>query len=81
MTDLPVPDEVLDAGPQGCGELIMTMFRRFRTLPAGTVIEVFASDPGAAADIPAWCRLQGHELLHRSEADGRMRFLIRRGAD
>ena len=28
------------------------------------VIKVIALDPGAPADMPAWCRLTGHTLLH-----------------
>lgn len=33
------------------------------TLQAGDVVRVRASDPGALHDIPAWCKVHGHEVL------------------
>ncbi len=32
-------------------------------LVAGTELTVRATDPGALHDIPAWCRVHGHELI------------------
>jgi tRNA 2-thiouridine synthesizing protein A len=29
----------------------------------GQVLRLIARDPGAPADIPAWCRMTGHTLL------------------
>ena len=40
---------------------------RVRTLAPGTVLEVLASDPGVLHDIPAWCRVHGHELITADE--------------
>ncbi|MEZ5560984.1 MAG: sulfurtransferase TusA family protein [Pseudomonadales bacterium] len=34
-----------------------------KTLAAGSLIEVLATDPGVLQDIPAWCRVHGHELV------------------
>lgn len=31
--------------------------------PSGTLVEVLYTDPGALRDIPAWCRLHGHEVV------------------
>lgn len=39
-------------------------------LPAGDLVEVWCTDPGVLSDIPAWCRVQGHEYLG-SERTGR----------
>jgi tRNA 2-thiouridine synthesizing protein A len=33
------------------------------------VLEVLATDVGATHDIPAWCRVHGHELLSIEEVD------------
>lgn len=72
-------DVVVDTGEQGCGELIVTVAKRFRPLAAGTVVAVVTYDPGAREDLPAWCRLMGHELLG-SEPEGRgLRYFIRKG--
>jgi tRNA 2-thiouridine synthesizing protein A len=32
-------------------------------LPPGAVLRLVALDPGARADVPAWCRLTGHALM------------------
>ena len=42
---------------------------RVKNLADGTVLDVFASDPGALHDIPAWCRVHGHALLHTDTCD------------
>ena len=36
----------------------------------GTVVEVWATDPAARADIPAWCRMRGHDYLGEARTDG-----------
>ncbi len=38
-------------------------------LAPGDELEVLATDPGALHDIPAWCRIHGHELID-SRRDG-----------
>ena len=56
-----------DAGALGCGELVLELRNRLRALPGG-ILKVVATDPGAPADIPAWCRLTGNELLDQDAA-------------
>ena len=38
-------------------------------LQAGDVLEVICTDPGALNDIPAWCRIHGHQVLDTNESD------------
>jgi tRNA 2-thiouridine synthesizing protein A len=38
-----------------------------RDAPAGASIIVLASDPATRYDIPAWCRMRGHELLEMAD--------------
>jgi len=52
-----------DAGDLGCGDLVMQLRMRLKSMTAGSVIRVTATDPAAPEDIPAWCRLTGHTLL------------------
>lgn len=56
-------DEVWDAGDMGCGELVMALRLRLRDMP-GRVLKLVATDAGAPEDIPAWCRMTRHELVH-----------------
>jgi TusA-related sulfurtransferase len=34
---------------------------------AGTQVTLLATDPAARHDVPAWCRMRGHELREMSE--------------
>ena len=56
-------DREWDAGELGCGELVLALRGRMLAMAPGQVLRLVALDPGAAADIPAWCRLTGHALL------------------
>ncbi len=52
-----------DAGEAGCGQLAVGLKRAVAPLAPGEVLRVTAHGAGAAADIPAWCRVTGHELI------------------
>jgi tRNA 2-thiouridine synthesizing protein A len=56
-------DSTWDAGHLGCGDLILQLRFRMETMHPGQVLRLVAQDPGAPADLPAWCRLTGHTLL------------------
>ena len=36
----------------------------------GDELEVLCTDPGALTDIPAWCRIEGHEVVQLGERHG-----------
>ena len=75
MTDgVPRADEEWNAGDLGCGELVLELKMRLDRMAPGRVIELIALDPGAPADVPAWCRLTGHTLLRHEHPV----YLIRR---
>jgi tRNA 2-thiouridine synthesizing protein A len=53
--------------------------RAITTVPVGAVVAVEADDPAAATDIPAWCRMTGHEHVGVGvAADGVATFRVRR---
>lgn len=52
-----------DAGELGCGELVLELRNRLTTMKPGERLNLVALDPGAPADIPAWCRMTGHTLV------------------
>ena len=44
-----------------------------------TVVAVIADDPAAATDIPAWCRMRGHDYVGvDDDIDGAPAYLVRR---
>lgn len=74
-----IPDHIYDAGPTGCGELIMNLFITMKKLNSGQIIEVISYDPGAREDIPAWCRMQKHTLLDRKDFGKISYYYIEKG--
>lgn len=65
--------ESWDAGDMGCGELLVHLAGRIRTLAPGQIFELRAQDPGAVEDIPSWCRLTGHTLEFKQHPIYRIR--------
>ncbi len=57
------PDETLDCLGQRCPLPVIAAARRLPELPIGATLRVLADDPAAAIDIPAWCRMRGHEFV------------------
>jgi tRNA 2-thiouridine synthesizing protein A len=55
-------DDTWDAGDMGCGELVLKLRARLRAMP-GKTLKVIALDPGAPADLPAFCRMTGDALV------------------
>jgi tRNA 2-thiouridine synthesizing protein A len=53
----------LDARGLLCPLPVIRTQERVAALAPGDVLEVTATDPGALADIPAWCRVHGHSVL------------------
>ena len=62
-TPLAHPVAEWDAGDLGCGELVLELRARLSRLRPGEVLRLIARDPGAPADLPAWCRMTGHTLM------------------
>lgn len=58
-----------DAGDLGCGELLLELRTRLRSLPPGTLFTLVSRDPGAREDLPAWCALAGHRLIAARHPD------------
>ncbi|HTR47279.1 MAG TPA: sulfurtransferase TusA family protein [Verrucomicrobiae bacterium] len=52
-----------NAGEMGCGELLIELALRMKSLAPGQLFELTALDPGAVEDIPAWCKLTRHALV------------------
>jgi tRNA 2-thiouridine synthesizing protein A len=63
-TEPPVPDATLDVGDTLCGELALLLRAELAKLEPGQVLEVVARDPAAPQDIPGWCEVTGHGLVH-----------------
>ena len=57
------PHAEWNAGDLGCGDLVLELMMRMKSMAPGQLLKLVALDPGAPADIPAWCRMTGHTLV------------------
>ncbi|MGF7046919.1 TusA-related sulfurtransferase [Paenibacillus sp. DS2015] len=72
-------DKVLDAQGLACPMPIVKTKKAMNDLQSGQVLEIHATDKGAKADLAAWSRSGGHELLESTEENGIFKFLIKKG--
>jgi TusA-related sulfurtransferase/uncharacterized OsmC-like protein len=82
--DLPQPDAVCDGGDLDCGSGLLLIIRNaMAPLAAGGVLEVRSREISVREDLPAWCRMVGHNLLGMQDSDGGyVHYLVRKkGAD
>ncbi len=72
------PDQVLDLKGLLCPMPVVKLQLAVKKLPLGAVVEGIATDPGVMADIPAWARMSGHELLSIEQHSKEYHFVIRK---
>ncbi|MHA1969744.1 MAG: sulfurtransferase TusA family protein [Candidatus Hodarchaeales archaeon] len=69
----------LDARKLSCPMPVLKSKKALKELEIGQVLEILATDPGSMADIPAWTRTTGQELLSSEELGPKdFRFLVKR---
>jgi tRNA 2-thiouridine synthesizing protein A len=50
---------------------------KIKQLQVGDELTVIATDPGVKADIPAWCRINGHEVIAIDETASPREIFLR----
>ncbi len=76
MTDTPALS--LDMKGLLCPMPIIKMAQAIKQVQIGDLIEAFATDPGVTADIPAWARTSGNELVTLEKREKDFRFVVKR---
>lgn len=64
----------LDERGKRCPLPVIALARAIQDVAVGSELTVLADDPAAQHDIPAWCRMRGHELVSAGEGS----YVIRR---
>ncbi len=72
------PEKTLDARGLKCPMPVVKTSQEIKSISVGSVLEVLATDPGSMADINAWTKSTGNELVEMNRQDGVFQFLIRR---
>lgn len=72
-------DKKLDAKGLACPMPVVRARKVMKEMEAGEVLEIVATDKGSVADLAAWSKSGGHELLEQTEEAGVFTFLIKKG--
>ncbi|MDQ4084635.1 MAG: sulfurtransferase TusA family protein [Actinomycetota bacterium] len=72
------PALVVDCTGMRCPMPVIELTRRLADVEVDEVIGVVADDPAAKADVPAWCRLRGHEYVGARRQGHARLYLVRR---
>lgn len=62
-------EQELNARGQLCPIPVIRTQDQVSTMQPGDVLNIYCTDPGVVNDIPAWCRINGHEVLSINESD------------
>jgi len=76
----PAPDATCDGGDLDCGSGLLLIIRNaMDPLPPGAILEVRSREISVKEDLPAWCRLVGHDMLASRPGDaGSTSYFIRK---
>ena len=61
-----------------CPMPVVKIAQAIKQVQVGELIEAVATDPGVMADIPAWARSTGHELVSLEKQDKVFKFVVKR---
>ncbi len=77
----PRADAVCEGGDLDCGSGLLLIIRRaMEPLPSGGVLEIRSREASVAEDLPAWCRMVGHEIAASAPGEGRSTsWFVRKG--
>lgn len=53
----------LDCRAMRCPRPVIELARHVADVPVGGVLAVVTTDVAARTDVPAWCRMRGHDYL------------------
>ncbi len=72
------PDQELDCRGMNCPLPVLKTKKALNPMEGGQVLKVTATDPGSVADMAAFSRRTGNELVDQSQGDGEFVFFFRR---
>ncbi|WOV87758.1 sulfurtransferase TusA family protein [Sporosarcina oncorhynchi] len=72
-------DKVLDAKALACPMPVVRARKTMKEMETGEILEVLTTDKGSVADLTAWSKSSGHEMLEQKEDAGVFTFYIKKG--
>ena len=61
-----------------CPMPVVKLAMAMKQIQVGDLVEAVATDPGVLADIPAWARTSGNELVTLEKREKDIRFVVKR---
>jgi tRNA 2-thiouridine synthesizing protein A len=71
-------DKLLDCSGMLCPVPVIKTSKAIKELQIGQVLKMIATDPGAPADMEAWARQTGNELLDSHKDGDKFVFYLKR---
>ena len=78
MSEAPTVDLELDLKGLLCPMPMVKVSQSISDVPVGGVIRAVATDAGSMADIPAWAKSTGNEVLSAEKEGDEFVFLVKR---
>lgn len=72
--------EQLDARRMLCPMPVIKTQNKVAQMQPGEILDVICTDPGVLSDIPAWARINGHEVIESVETEDEITITVRVGA-
>jgi TusA-related sulfurtransferase len=69
-------EAVVDARGERCPLPVIRLARTVAERPDLRLVTVLATDPAAAHDVPAWCRMRGHRLVEARAEDDHTAYVV-----
>jgi len=73
-------DRMVDYKGLFCPMPIVKISKDIKEIGVGQVLEMLADDPGSKADMEAWVKQTGHQMLDSREEGGVFKFYVRRAS-
>lgn len=70
--------KVLDAKGLACPMPVVRARKTMKEMEVGEIIEIQATDKGSVADLTAWAKSSGHEMIDQKEEAGVFMFWIKK---
>ena len=61
-----------------CPMPVVKLAQAIKQIQVGDLVEAVATDPGVMADIPAWARTSGNEVVSLEKQDKVFKFVVKR---
>lgn len=71
--------ETLDARRLLCPLPVIRTQDKVKNLNSGDVLTIYCTDPGVMQDIPAWCRINGHQVMETHSEEGEYIIILEVG--